>query len=120
METLPKLLKRADYICSILPKTPKTTGILGKDILQNCQGDKKFLFQKHPCSLSINPRGRPTVTVDSDHYFHTSCLFVRPFSLFKVKKLLTTEGTVGLAEWIIVDIRLVQFIFFRCQIHQHW
>ena len=30
------------------------------------------------CCLTFVPRGRPTVTAGSDHYFHTCCLSVRP------------------------------------------
>jgi phosphoglycerate dehydrogenase-like enzyme len=32
------LLKDSDYICSVLPNTPETTGILGGGILKACAG----------------------------------------------------------------------------------
>ena len=64
--------------------------------------------------MLIDPRGRPTVTTCSDHYFHMCYLSVLPsFSTFqnlaKQNKVqgrivIATGGTVDLAEWIIDGI----------------
>jgi phosphoglycerate dehydrogenase-like enzyme len=39
---LVQLLKDSDYICSMLPNTPETTGILGGGILKECAGTRQF------------------------------------------------------------------------------
>ena len=61
---------------------------------------KKFIF--------IAPGGRPTVKAGCDHCFCT-CPFVRlsPQNKFQAKTMFTTGETVGMAEWIIDDTRLV-------------
>ena len=70
---------------------------------------------------NIDPRGRPTVTAGSGHYFRTCCLYVRlstlrtSVSLFKIsqknkvqaRKVIATGGTVGLTEWIIDDTHVL-------------
>ena len=67
-------------------------------ILPNVTVKKTFIF---------DPRGLPTVTTISDHYFHTWCLYVRPSPLAKsrktiykiqVKIVITSVGRTG---WII-------------------
>ena len=64
----------------------------------------------------IDPRGRPTVTVGSDHCFCTRRPSVRPHfskqNKFQVKTMFATGETVGLAEWIIDDTFLVYFYIF--------
>ena len=60
--------------------------------------------------LYHDPRGRPTVTAGSDHYFCTFCPSVLPHfsNLQKQQKIMVaTCETVGLAEWIIDDTCLV-------------
>ena len=48
------------------------------------QKDKLFLCT---CGFVFDPRGRPTVTAGSDHYFRTYCLSVRPhFSKYRKTK----------------------------------
>ena len=37
-EDLSVLLRKCDYICSVLPKTQETTGILNEDNLKLCTG----------------------------------------------------------------------------------
>ena len=79
------------------------------------------MFYKKYSSFSIDPRGRSAVTAGSDHYFHTCSLFVRQSvptfqnltkqNNMQVKKVIATGRTVGLAEWIIDDICLVNVIF---------
>ena len=62
-------------------------------------------LQEQPC---IDPLGRPTVTVGSDHCFfaHIVCPSVPTFQN-KAKTMFATGETVGLAEWIIDDTCLV-------------
>ena len=62
----------------------------------------------------IDPRGRPTVTAGSDHYFHTCCLSIRrsksqnlAIQTFQTRIVIATGGTVGLAEWIIDDTHVM-------------
>jgi len=43
MEKLSELLQNCDYVCNLLPKTARTTGILDSSILANCK-DKKSIF----------------------------------------------------------------------------
>ena len=38
MEKLPEVLQNCDYVCNLLPKTSKTTGILDSNMLANCKG----------------------------------------------------------------------------------
>ena len=38
MEKLPELLQNCDFVCNLLPKTAKTTGILDSGMLVNCKG----------------------------------------------------------------------------------
>ena len=38
MEKLSELLQNCDYVCNLLPKTARTTGILDSSILANCKG----------------------------------------------------------------------------------
>ena len=72
-------------------------------------------------AFTFDPRGRPTVTAGSDHYFsrvvYTS---VRPSSLFKILQnktkvqggiVIATGRTVGLAEWIIDDTHFLFLIY---------
>ena len=67
-----------------------------------------------PMHKTIDPLGRPTVTVGSDHCFRT-CPSVRPSpsfqnlakqNRFQAKTMFVIGETVGLAEWIIDDICL--------------
>ena len=55
--------------------------------LQNICTEPQFARRKHfvwiIAHACIDPRGRPTVTAGSDHYFHTCLSYVRP-SLFKI------------------------------------
>ena len=69
-----------------------------------------FLADKR---IAFDPLGRPTDPAGSDNYFRTD---FRPSPLFKisqnkrhVKIMITTGGTVGLAEGIIGDTCLVVF-----------
>ena len=66
----------------------------------------------------IDPRGRPTVTAGSDHYFRTCCLYIRPSvptfqNLAKqnvqARIVIATGGTVDLAGWIIDDKHVLFF-----------
>ena len=65
----------------------------------------------------IDPRGRPTVTVGSDHCIIVIIVrtSVRPHfskqNRFQAKTMFTTGEIVGLAEWIIDDTCLVIHIF---------
>ena len=60
-----------------------------------------------------DPLGQPTVTAGRDNCFCTCC----PSVLFKTSKtkqqkaMVTTDETVGLAEWIIDDTCLVLLVF---------
>ena len=36
---LSKFLSGCDYVCSVLPKTPETNDIIGKDVLETCKGE---------------------------------------------------------------------------------
>ena len=75
------------------------------------------------CYCSIDPRGRPTVTAVSDHYFRTCCLYVRPSvrtfqnlakqNKFQARTVIATGGTVGLAEWIIDDTHFLFFLYWE-------
>ena len=76
----------------------------------------------------IDPRGRPTVTAGSDHYFRTCCLYVlpsvRPSPLLIISQIkfqtwivIATGGTVGLAEWIISDTHV--FLPFSSSMLEH-
>ena len=66
----------------------------------------------HCLQIIIDPLGHPTVPAVSDHYFCTCfCPSIHPSPLFKtsqnkrlLKVMITTGGTVGLAEGIIDDI----------------
>ncbi|XP_064398289.1 glyoxylate/hydroxypyruvate reductase A-like [Halichondria panicea] len=44
LEGLPEVLANSDYVCSILPSTPQTAGLLNGDILQNCSKKKSVLI----------------------------------------------------------------------------
>ena len=71
----------------------------------------------------IDPRGLPTVTASSDHYFHSWCLSVCPSVLtfenlakpnkFQVRIVIITGDTVGLAEWIIDSMAHMSCIIIR-------
>lgn len=43
-ENLDTLLENCDYVCSVLPSTPKTRGLLSGDVLQHCQNKKSVLI----------------------------------------------------------------------------
>ena len=77
--------------------------------------NRQFLVQnswphKFPTS-SFDPLGRPTVTANSDHYYHICRPYVCPSPLFKIsqnktihlKIRIATSATVGLAEGILDD-----------------
>lgn len=53
---LPDLLHNCDYIISVLPSTPGTTGLLNEDMLKHCA-------QKQPVFINI---GRGTVIKEKD------------------------------------------------------
>ena len=36
-EKLPELLSNCDYVCSVLPSTPSTDGLLDGDVLSHCR-----------------------------------------------------------------------------------
>ena len=65
----------------------------------------------------IDPHGQPKVTAGRDHCFRTCCPSVRPSPLFKSRKtkqqktMFATGVTVGLAEWIIDDTCLVNYLW---------
>ena len=67
--------------------------------------------------IFIDPRGRSIVTVGSDHYFPKFRSFVPTFqnltnqNKIQVNIVLTTGGTVGLAEWIIDNSFLVNILY---------
>ena len=69
--------------------------------------------------LIFDPLGRPTITADSYHYFHTCCPSVSPQlskngakqNNFKVRIVIATRGILGLAEGIIEDTCLVVLSF---------
>ena len=58
---------------------------------------------------NIDPRGRPTVTAGSDHYFHKCHPFVCPSPVFKISQ--NNIGTVYLAEWIIDDTHVLYYLY---------
>ena len=81
-------------------------------LLGNARALNFWIFQTPPKAIGyFDPRGRPTVTAGSDHYFRTCCLSVRPHfskqNQFQAKTMFTTGETVGLAEWIMDDTCLV-------------
>ena len=88
-------------------------GLIFAVMLSSFMNARKTVFSIYLCisqSVYIDPRGRPTVTAGSDHYFRTCCLSVRPSPLFKnhakqnnfeARIVIATGGTVSLAEWII-------------------
>ena len=41
---LPQLLQSCDYVCSALPSTPQTKGLLSGDILKHCAGRKSVFI----------------------------------------------------------------------------
>lgn len=41
---LPEFLQNCDYICSVLPSTPATRGLLAGDVLENCKERKSTLI----------------------------------------------------------------------------
>lgn len=43
LENLPEMLRNCDYVCNILPKTPKTDCILNGNMLENCR-ERKSVF----------------------------------------------------------------------------
>ena len=64
---------------------------------------------------TFDPRDRPTAKAGRDHYFRTCCLSVRPYAhpcfskprdTKQFPNEITTEGTMGLAEWIIDGTRV--------------
>ena len=69
----------------------------------------------------FDPRGRPTVTAGSDHYFCPCCLSVHPCPLFKISQnfqvriVIASGGTVGLSEWIIDGTHVLFFLFSQPQ-----
>ena len=44
VQDLGECLKRCDYLCSVLPSTPSTKGLLSGDILENCKEKKTVLI----------------------------------------------------------------------------
>ena len=44
VQDLPKCLKRCDYLCSVLPSTACTKGLLSGDVLENCKEKKTVLI----------------------------------------------------------------------------
>ena len=81
----------------------------------------------HENIMLFDPRGRPTVTAGSDHYFRTWCpsnpqsvrlslrmsvpIFqnVAKQNNFQVRIVITTGETMGLAVWIIVGTKISCF-----------
>ena len=65
----------------------------------------------------VDPRGRPTVTADSDHCFCTCSPSVCPHfskqNKVQVKTMIATGETLGLAKWIIDDTCLVIFSWLK-------
>ena len=95
-------------LCSkVVARTTQTWSIV-----INFAGKRRSFFPVLSFQESIfDPRGRPTVMAGSDHYFRTCCLYVRPSvptfqnlakqNKVQAKIVISTGGTVGLAEWII-------------------
>ena len=72
-------------------------------------------------SSSIDPRGRPTVTAGSDHYFRAWCPCVyshfsksRKKNNFQVRIVIATGRFVGMAKWII-DVTWITYINNACE-----
>ena len=97
-----------DACNAFLPNRPQS------DLLSSWFGKKKDLNQFEPTPFInrlLDPRGRPSVTACSHHYFLTRCPSVLPSTFQYLAKQnncqvrigFTTGGTVGLAEWIIDD-----------------
>ena len=75
--------------------------------------------------MDIDPRGRSTVTAGSDHYFHTWCLFVRPYirpfhfsksrktKNFQVRIVIIIGGIVGLAKCIIDGTHVLYYLDYK-------
>ena len=63
----------------------------------------KYILFSYSCSTT-DPRGWPSVTAGSDHYFHTQCLSVRPhFSKSPTIKQFLSENSELLAElWVLL------------------
>ena len=76
----------------------------------------------------FDPRGRPTITADSDQYFRTCCPSVRPSvptfqnltkqNNFQARIVIAAGGTVGLAEWIIDDSIRPIFFFILLSVYR--
>ena len=73
-----------------------------------------LLFLSSFINKEIDLRGRPTITADSDHFFNTWCVYVRPsfsksckLNKFQVGIVIATCWNVGLAEWIIDDTHVL-------------
>ena len=75
-----------------------------------------YLVRQIAVSNIIDPRGRPTITAGSDHYFHTCQSHPKFQNLasninLRVQLMITTEWTVSLAKGNFDDSYLVSLYF---------
>ena len=67
-------------------------------------------------SFDLPVLGRPSVTIDGDHYFHIPCPFVPIYpnltkqNKFEVKIMIPTGETVGLTKEIIDVLHILLYI----------